>query len=122
MSKYDKNVGFVEGLNKTSEDEIFMAVEATGKTQVTVSLIAGPNISWWKGIKTGQWEMLSSQDDRVGPNLGNYPMSFLQDNKGNSIAKVCKAKGSGIHTPMYDLMVKNGFKLGYHYTFTWLKD
>jgi len=122
MSNYDKNVGFVEGENRTSEDTIHLGIKETDGTQVTISLIADSKITWWKGVNSGQWEMLSTQDDRIGPNIGNYPLHYLQHDNGKPKAKLSKAKAFGVHTEMYDLMVKGGFKQGYHYTFKWLKD
>lgn len=77
---YDTTVGFKPGDNDTGEDKINLTIGVSDDTtKVIVTLVAGEKIIWWKGIVQGQWEMLSTQDDRKGPNSGHYSITDLEN-------------------------------------------
>lgn len=108
---------FVPGTNDTDEDIIELSVKYVGGGDGAVLVLtSAPNITWWKGICKGQWEMLATQDDRHGPQTGRFPLSDLDG------AGVYKAKFLGVHTYMYPLKVAGGFENGYEYHFNWVKD
>ncbi len=114
---------FKNGRNVTDEDTIDLKISDNTEPdrpigQVKVILRNGPDVTWWKGLTSGQWEILSCQDGRHGPTSHYLPEADVKQ------ALFGKAKMFGAHAPMYNLMVDGSMKLDPSkvYEFTWIKD
>jgi hypothetical protein len=105
-------VGIVNDLGE--DDRIGLSKRFVGGGQVV--LVLSSKVTWWKGICNGNWEMLSTQDARMGPQSGRFTETDLIG------AGLYKAKAFGVHTYMYPLRVEGGLVPGYEYHFTWIKD
>jgi hypothetical protein len=108
--------GFKVGVNDLIEDRIRLEVRWVGGNKVV--LVLSSEVTWWKGICNGNWEMLATQDARKGPVRGSFTVAEIIG------AGLYKAKTLGVHSYMYPLRVSPpwGLQPGNEYHFTWLKD
>jgi hypothetical protein len=106
----------------SGEDTITMSESAGTAGELTVTLSAGPGITWWKSAEiydvNGNLRGAAWTKDSVTSNTTSVAMADLHD---NSFLVLKKAKTFGVHTSMYvirNLQDKDGRAL----MFTWTKD
>jgi hypothetical protein len=88
---------------------------------LTVTLEAGPKVSWWKDVEIRDTQNVTraaawTQDNHRRSTL-TYPNSELE----GAVLVLMKAKGLGIHTPMYALPVLKPMA-DQHVTLRWERD
>jgi len=83
--------------------------------QTIIELETASDITWWKGICRGQWEILATSGDNHGPKTATMTVKELVG------AAFYKAGFLGVHTWRHGLAVEGGFQEGKKYSFFWKK-
>ena len=109
-NKYNKLDGWKVGvINWTPDGDAIRITEARDpKLGMNVKIIfkSNPKMTWWKGLVSGQWEIMATHDDMNGPHSTQFPINYLKENHYH--LKLAKAKTFGVHTNMYDFFVDGG--------------
>lgn len=107
------------------EDEIWIRRRQIAKNKVSFSLKTQEDITWWKAVEIVQCHgdflmgIAETQDEDHGPRTTSFTIQ-KENEAGEYIIYLSKAKFLGIHTRMYSRRGLDMF--GWHWDIDWRRD